>query len=148
MIRLEWFILFFLLILTNLSLADTINNEKVQNNESYNYKNKIPLEDLEVIQSSQNIISQLDDLKVTISKVDRLAKNFEIDCLKVVGNNNFCHCLAAKLPAFSTFPLYVEIITHEKKIIIESIKNENIDIQETTIDKFREVRNECVNKLQ
>ena len=93
-------------------------------------------------------IDQLDSLEKSVEKIKQLRQNVDTlsralksDCLRTVGNDQFCNCLGEKLPWILSFQEYVSVVTSSKdQLAAANLSRE----QHEVVDKAAQARDECV----
>jgi hypothetical protein len=96
---------------------------------------------LERIQQKENFDKVNEALKELELLTEKVSRQKFTDCLKAVGNQNFCQCLREKSPVGTDFAGYVKIVTTNKDELGYSSADKET---KGLIDNTLKAREECV----
>jgi hypothetical protein len=99
----------------------------------------MPLEVQEKAAAINNTLTALETLKTSL---DQLTVQKTNECMKAIGNTEFCTCIANESPGSISFLGYVEILTKTKEQLqYDLLTPENKKL----VDVTRTARDHCVN---
>jgi hypothetical protein len=99
----------------------------------------MPLDTQEQAAQINRALTALDNYKASINQfvADKTA-----ECMKAIGNPDFCSCIANKSPGNISFVGYVQIVTKTKEELeYDSLTPEH----KKMVDLSRTARDQCVN---
>jgi hypothetical protein len=99
----------------------------------------MPLDKQEQVEGLHNAIGILNIMKADIEQVAMEKKN---QCMKAIGDTQFCDCIAEKSPSGITFTEYVAILVSTK----DDLKYDELSPEDKKmVDNARKSRDQCVN---
>lgn len=127
---------FFVLMI--LSLVSAQAAEPAKSSQGKSAKKALSKEALEKIESAEDGMAAVDDMKNSLEKFGRKR---QLTCLKALGSVKFCTCLNNTLPIAVNFPAYVKILTSTKEEIGYETGS---DSEKKVVDLTLAARETCV----
>jgi hypothetical protein len=103
-------------------------------------QNSSDLKIVEQNESFEKIKNSLEQLKVSAEKI---TTQKYYDCLKVVGNNQFCTCIRDNLPVSVDWDMYNFILTSDKQALRNNVNENDKNLIELTF----KARNMCSKQI-
>ena len=96
----------------------------------------------DLIEKINKLEQQIAELKA-LKEQQKFSAEKEDHCMKAVGREKFCKCLADGLPSNISFEQYIHIlVTTKSKLGYESMT----PTQKTSVDKTLQLREKCIEK--
>jgi hypothetical protein len=100
------------------------------------------LEAINAEETSKNVIKALED---AMNLIGRASEERYTDCLKAIGDKEFCECIKSKSPSVISFVEYVTITVNTKEELGYSSLDE---FNKKLIDNTLKTREFCVGTLK
>lgn len=139
---------FIALTLNYQSFAD-VDTKPITDNQTQQISNPPTISQIE--QANKNILFSEKAMQAADNLVHDVKILVEIrfnDCLKAFGNNDFCNCIARKLPVAVSFIDYIQIITTDQDTLNKKVMQSNDPDAGTMVQKIQTTRETCVQLNQ